>query len=173
MKLIELLVMLLLVGCAAVPIGPKSTEINKISLGMSKNGVISAIGQPNRSSAKEGITYLIYLLVDDIDYTQSSITLGIAPPQISKSEYYVELQNNSVMSYGKVGDSFISSHAVTDERTAQIKKLANSSTYAAGCTQDKTSQYMYIKKSLDTINNGLRKYINDNPENVELLKKCL
>ena len=60
--------------------------------------------QPSRVSVNEGVTYLIYLLVDDVDYSQSSITLGLAPPQTSKSEYFVKLQNNSVMSYGRVGD---------------------------------------------------------------------
>ena len=104
MKIINIFTLFLLVGCAALPVGPKSTEINKISLGMSKADVISTIGQPSRVSANKGVTYLIYLLVDDVDYSQSSITLGLAPPQTSKSEYFIKLQNNSVVSYGRAGD---------------------------------------------------------------------
>ena len=170
MKLINLIAILLLVGCAAVPVGPKSTEMNKVSLGMSKNEVISAIGKPNRVSAKERITYLIYLLVDDVDYTQSSITLGIAPPQTTKSEYFVELQNNSVVSYGKVGDSFVSSYTVADDVTLQVEKYANSIAYAVGCAQENPGKYMYIEKTMDTLNDGLREYMKENPENVDLLK---
>jgi hypothetical protein len=104
MKLFNLLLVIILIGCATVPIGPKSNEMNKVQLGMSKTEIISTIGQPNRVSANKGVTYLIYLLVDDIDYTQSSITLGLAPPTTSKSEYFIKLQNNSVTSYGRVGD---------------------------------------------------------------------
>ena len=104
MKLFTLIFLLFLASCAALPVGPKSSELNNVEIGMSKNDVISTIGQPSRVSANEGVTYLIYLLVDDTNYTQSAITLGLAPPTTSKSDYFIKLKNNKVISFGKVGD---------------------------------------------------------------------
>ncbi len=104
MKLFSFIWLLFLVGCAAIPVGQKSSALNNIEIGMSKKEVISTMGQPSRVSANDGVTYLIYLLVDDVNYTQSAITLGLAPPTTAKSDYFIKLKNNKTVSFGKVGD---------------------------------------------------------------------
>lgn len=93
-----------LAGCAAMPVGDKASELNKISLGMSKSEVIATMGTPSRTSATEGSEFLIYNLVDDVDYTPAAIGLGMLPPKVTKNDYFVKIQNNKVVSYGKVGD---------------------------------------------------------------------
>ncbi len=99
-----ILLVTLLSGCAAVPVGKKSDALNNVSVGMAKSEVISTVGVPSRVSAKEGVEYLIYRLIDDIDYTVSSLTLGVAPPEITKSDYFIKITGGKVTSFGKIGD---------------------------------------------------------------------
>lgn len=104
MKFLLIISLFFFTGCAAYDIGRKSNEMNNISIGMSKADVISKIGQPSRVSANEGVEYLIYRLVDDVNYEQSSISLGLIPPSTKKNDYFVKVIENKVVSYGKVGD---------------------------------------------------------------------
>ena len=81
--LISLSVIFLL-GCAA-----SSKKMNQLNLGMTKQEVIEAIGQPNSSSAIQNQEYLRYRL---------------NPGEFSPNEYYVKLLDGKVVAYGKRGD---------------------------------------------------------------------
>ncbi|MEE8059222.1 MAG: hypothetical protein V3T17_15505 [Pseudomonadales bacterium] len=122
MKLYMLVFVVFITGCAAVDIGPKSNEMNKVSMGMSKDEVLSGIGQPSRVSANEEVEYLIYRLVDDVDYTVSSMTLGLAPPETQKSDYFVKLKNNKVVSYGRVGDFGTSIEPASPNKRSKVDR---------------------------------------------------
>lgn len=94
-----------LYGCVGAPINLKSDLLNNISIGMSKSGVILKLGQPSRVSTKEGLEYLIYSLVDKIDYPSSYTSFGMAAsPTTHKSDYFVKIVDSKVASFGKVGD---------------------------------------------------------------------
>ena len=73
-----------LFGCAA-----SSKRMNKVNLGMSKEEVIKAIGDPKSTSASEDIEYLRYKFMTDGLFT---------------AEYYIRLQEGKVNAYGRVGD---------------------------------------------------------------------
>jgi len=84
----------LLYGCGA-PVYRMSSELSKISIGMSKAEVISAMGEPSRVSASEGAEFLIYRLVDRVDRY---------PRRTSRNDYFVKLQDNRVVAFGRFGD---------------------------------------------------------------------
>ena len=71
---------------------------------MSKAEVIATIGMPSRTSANLESEYLIYNLVDEVDNTNSITSLGLLPPSKIKTDYFVKIQKNKVISYGRVGD---------------------------------------------------------------------
>jgi len=81
--LISLSVIFLL-GCAG-----SAKKMNKLKVGMTKQEVIEAIGQPNSSSAIRNQEYLRYRL---------------NPGGLSPNEYYVQLLDGKVVAYGKRGD---------------------------------------------------------------------
>jgi outer membrane protein assembly factor BamE (lipoprotein component of BamABCDE complex) len=82
------LMMLLLIGCAT------SHKINSVQLGMTKEEVVAAIGNPVSVSAKDGTEYLNYQFSE----TDDQAFYGITTP------YYVRLVNEIVDSYGRMGD---------------------------------------------------------------------
>lgn len=86
-RLLLLLFILVVVtsGCAT------ANKLNNVSLGMSKQEVISELGPPVSTSAKEGVEYLKYFFVE------KDVRDG-------KTPYYVRLVNGKVESYGRVGD---------------------------------------------------------------------
>lgn len=94
----------LLASCSYYSVGRKSDEINKISLGQSKSEIISIMGAPNSVRAGEGAEYLIYHLTDDYSYESTVVSFGMLPPIAKKSDYFVKLVDDKVISYGKVGD---------------------------------------------------------------------
>jgi hypothetical protein len=71
-------------GCAG-----SSKKMNKLKIGMTKQEVIEAIGQPNSSSAIRNVESLRYRL---------------NPGGFSPNEYYVKLLDGKVVTYGKRGD---------------------------------------------------------------------
>ena len=77
--------LVLLAGCVAV-----TQKMNGLAIGMTKGEVLQVLGSPNDTRATEEIEYLVYML---------AIRLG--GPQ---SEYFVQLKQGRVVSYGKVGD---------------------------------------------------------------------
>ena len=72
-----------LIGCAA-----SSKKMNQLKLGMTKQEVIEAIGEPTSTSAKRNREYLNYRLTADGFYSDS---------------YYVRLLDGKVESYGGAG----------------------------------------------------------------------
>ena len=85
-----LVLTMLLIGCATT-----SKNFNKISLGMSKEQVVSILGEPISVSSKKGNQeFLNYRFAESkIEYHQ-----GIRIP------YYVLIENDIVKEYGREGD---------------------------------------------------------------------
>jgi tetratricopeptide (TPR) repeat protein len=80
--------LLCLCGCAT-----PTTSLNKLSVGMTKQEAISVMGEPTRTSATQGVEYMIYLSINPF----------------GGGEYYVRLVGGKVDAYGRVGD-FNSTH---------------------------------------------------------------
>jgi tetratricopeptide (TPR) repeat protein len=97
------LVGLFIVGCATAP-----SAMNKVSVGMTKSEVVSALGQPQSTRATQGVEYLIYHCREvSIGRQYFMATQGISGEM--EADYYVRLVNGRVDAYGKQGD-FDSTH---------------------------------------------------------------
>ena len=97
-RVIAVVVSLAILACASVsPNRKSSTTINSISLGMSKQEVISVMGEPSRVSADPSAEYLIYSLVEEVDTTYF-------PPKEIKAEYFIRIVNGVVKAFGRVGE---------------------------------------------------------------------
>lgn len=83
-----LLSIVLLAGCAT------AHKMNQISIGMTKQQVIEALGQPVSTSAKPGIEYLNYRFSE----TNDPRLYGYTTP------YFVRIVDGKVESYGRLGD---------------------------------------------------------------------
>ena len=101
---------LLLNGCANTAL-----NMNQMSVGMSKSEVISVLGEPSESRASDGVEYLMYRLRTTPSAGKQAgcgaagwLTLGltymIKECQYSNNDYFVQLEENKVRSYGRVGD---------------------------------------------------------------------
>ena len=75
---------ILMTGCATT-----ANKMNSVHIGMTKQEVISVLGPPTSTSAKEGVEYLNYNLFEPV--------YGINP-------YFVRIINEKVDSYGRLGD---------------------------------------------------------------------
>ena len=85
-----LVFVILMTGCY-----PMSSRMNSVSIGMTKQEVISALGSPSSTSAKEGTEYLNYQFYERIADTTG---FGRTKP------YFVRIFNGKVDSYGVLGD---------------------------------------------------------------------
>ena len=88
-RILVLLLCLGLGGCAT------ASNLNNVSLGMTKGDVIKTLGNPNSVSAKDNVEYLKYNftpVVREVDDSSHNY------------DYFVRLVNGKVESYGKVGD---------------------------------------------------------------------
>lgn len=90
MKYAFILIFSLLSSGCYTGLGQHSSKFNKISLGMSKADVIGAIGNPQSTSAKDGVEYMTYNVYE--------VVFGQYVP------YFVRIKNGKVESYGKMGD---------------------------------------------------------------------
>lgn len=100
-----------LVACAS-----GSKKLNQVSLGMNKAQVISAMGAPDTTAAKDGREFMIYKLGSGTDAGTAAtcasmgvLTLGMMyiNPECRgghKNDYFVLLEGGEVTSYGRVGD---------------------------------------------------------------------
>jgi len=79
---------ILTTGCAT------AHKMNSVSIGMTKQEVISVLGPPTSTSAKEGVEYLNYRFSETDDHAFYGIT----------SPYFVRIINGKVDSYGRLGD---------------------------------------------------------------------
>jgi outer membrane protein assembly factor BamE (lipoprotein component of BamABCDE complex) len=87
--LILAVTMIFLASCTGT-----SYKMNDLSIGMTKEDVISALGKPVSVSAKDGTEYLNYRFSENSDQE----FLGLTKP------YFVRLISGKVDSYGKLGD---------------------------------------------------------------------
>ncbi|MCK8602765.1 DUF2845 domain-containing protein [Desulfoferrobacter suflitae] len=82
--LMTLTVLVLFVfGCAS------SSRMNQVNIGMTKQEVIAAVGQPTSTSAKGDLEYLNYRL-----YRGGFMT----------DDYFVQLKEGKVKAFGRAGD---------------------------------------------------------------------
>lgn len=88
-KILAVLLCLALAGCATT-----APKFGSISLGMSKQEVVSVLGQPFSVSVQGRNEYLIYV-------THFGVYLT---PYNETGRYFVRLIDGKVESYGKVGD---------------------------------------------------------------------
>ncbi len=90
--------MLFIVGCAGIP-EPNQTSghIGNVSLGMTKQQVISTMGQPYSVSAHNRTEYMMYKLC-----TAEGNLYDLRCRRWE--EYFVRLSSGRVDSYGKKGD---------------------------------------------------------------------
>ena len=105
-----IIVAFLLIGCAT------SHKINMISVGMTKDEVLKAMGPPVSISATEGVEYLNYKLSE----TDDDAFMGWTTP------YYVRIRDGKVDAFGRHGD-FDSTKAPTIriEKDETIKQDMN------------------------------------------------
>lgn len=82
-KVILGLILLILTACSSVP-----TNFNKLALGMSREKVISLMGNPDSISAMEGVEYLTY---------QTAANRFNLP-------YFVRIIDGKVNAFGQKGD---------------------------------------------------------------------
>jgi tetratricopeptide (TPR) repeat protein len=100
---IAALVGLFAVGCATAP-----SDLNKVSMGMTKQQVIAAVGNPTSVRATQGVEYMIYHCREvSVGRQYFMAREGISGEM--EADYYVRLVNGLVDAYGKQGD-FDSTH---------------------------------------------------------------
>ena len=84
-------VMLTLIGCTTVH---NSSLLNRLSIGMTKQEVISIMGRPTSVAAQSGVEYLRYELYPPPPYWEPA----------RKDTYFVRIVSGTVDSYGRMGD---------------------------------------------------------------------
>ncbi len=94
---------ILTTGCAT------AYKMNSINIGMTKQKVISVLGPPRSTSAKNGVEYLSYRFSE----TNDNAFYGIS------SSYFVRIINGKVDSYGRLGD-FDSTKPIETKRTIDL-----------------------------------------------------
>jgi len=88
---IVILFMILLSACTSAP---PARKINLISTGMTKAEVVSVMGQPDSTAAKDGVEYMNYRLATSaLDFDGSDT-----------SDYFVRFVNGRVDAFGHKGD---------------------------------------------------------------------
>jgi len=107
MRTLLLALVFIVSGCAAIwPTNAR--KINNVSLGMTKTEVIQVMGAPDSTSAKEGIEYLNYILLESPD--------GIIGYH---QAYFVRIIGGKVEAYGRSGD-FDSTKAPENKLTIDL-----------------------------------------------------
>ena len=81
--ILSVMVMLLLLGCAA-----SASKMNNLKLGMSRDKVIQAMGNPGSTSESEGVLYLKYRLREGF----------------ISDDYYIRLIDGKVDAFGRFGE---------------------------------------------------------------------
>lgn len=93
--LVLFVVSYVLIACGTVTHYAKRPDFSLISMGMSQQKVIEALGKPEDISAQSGVVYLTYTYAPWYDHDGAD---G------NKEFYFVRLINDKVESYGKKGD---------------------------------------------------------------------
>ena len=90
-------------SCAiVVAMAPSADKLNELSVGMNKKDAIKIMGNPDRTSAKDNVEYLIYRLAYEKDFSKSWF-FGIFA-KAYKDDYFVKIVKEKVDSYGRLGD---------------------------------------------------------------------
>jgi Short C-terminal domain len=128
----------LLSGCAT------SGKINSVSIGMTKNQVVEAMGAPDTVSSHSGSEYLSYFLC----YSNCA---ALIVENRGRDWYYVRLINGTVESFGKKGD-FDSAKVPTTriERIDTIKQNIRIQDSRASEGGDKYAELTRLKTLLDS-----------------------
>ena len=87
-KILAILITIGLAGCMPTTLN----KMNEVSIGMSKQEVITAIGSPTETRATENVEYLMYHLRIHTDVRRL------------KKPYFVQIENGRVTAYGEMGD---------------------------------------------------------------------
>jgi len=82
-----------LVGCMAMIFGT-ADQLNKVSVGMTRQEVIQTLGEPKSISARGDLEYLQYRWVKTV----------VAADANFPEDYFVAIKDGRVLSYGKKGD---------------------------------------------------------------------
>ena len=97
---------LFLVACAT----KGASLLNNISLGMSKEQVVSEMGTPSTTRAISGNEFLIYQLSNKRVSCAVGTAVSLGAAAINDSigcqgeEYFIKFENGKAIAYGKVGD---------------------------------------------------------------------
>ena len=95
MKMLILLWLLVVTGCGTVTHLSYRPDFSLVSLGMSQQEVIGAMGRPETIAAQNGRVYLLYTYAPWYDH--NGVDGG-------KENYFVRLIDNKVESFGRKGD---------------------------------------------------------------------
>jgi hypothetical protein len=94
MALRTIFVFALIALLSACGTAPSARKMNAVSIGMTKAEVISVMGRPDSTAAKEGVEYMNYRLATSaLDFDESDT-----------SEYFVRFVNGKVDAFGHRGD---------------------------------------------------------------------
>ena len=90
-------------SCAiVVAMAPSADKLNELSVGINKTDAIKVMGNPDRTSAKGNVEYLIYRLAYEKDFSESWF-FGIFA-KAYKDDYFIKIVEGKVDSYGRLGD---------------------------------------------------------------------
>jgi hypothetical protein len=92
-QILLMIVAVVMVGCHTID--DSARDFSKIRIGMSRDEVIAAKGNPFETAAKDGTEYLMWAM--------GATELGVYYVH-EDEKYYVRLVDGKVDSYGKVGD---------------------------------------------------------------------
>lgn len=93
--LISLFIVSFLSSCGTTSHWGKRPDFSHISMGMSQQEVIEALGKPDDMAAKDGTVYLNYMYTPWYDHNGADETA---------EHYFVRLVDNKVDSFGRRGD---------------------------------------------------------------------
>jgi outer membrane protein assembly factor BamE (lipoprotein component of BamABCDE complex) len=148
--LVLLVTTIILTSCAT------SGRINRISVGMNKNQVISTMGNPKSTSATGNVEFLNYKLSE----TDDDAFYG------NYTDYYVKLVNGTVESYGRLGD-------FNSTKDPTINVNTNSKVESAGekGKTDKDKMYEELLKLKELYDKGIITKEEYEKEKKEILEK--
>jgi len=93
-KIVCLIILTLLIGCNVVPY--TAHKMNMLELGMTKQQVVSLLGEPISISSKDDTLYLRYYLHEKL--------VGSPSRDAEYKYYFVRFVGGKVESFGRVGD---------------------------------------------------------------------
>jgi hypothetical protein len=133
-----------------------SGRINRINVGMTKNQVISTMGNPKSTSANGNAEFLNYKLAE----TDDDAFYG------NYTDYYVKLVNGTVESYGRLGD-FNS----TKDPTINVNTNSKVENVGEKSKSNKDKMYEELLKLKELLDKGIITKEEYEKEKKEILEK--